>query len=452
MAHVDSPKGDLNSDGGSLSNSETVVVVGDQLYPYGTTEQFPEMVDSDGNYLDNTAHEYRECSNKGLCDRSTGLCSCFEGYEGNACQRASCPSTPTGICSGHGTCKTIKELAADDFDNQYKLWDEYTTMGCTCDPGYFGPDCSYRNCKFGFDPIYDESYQNVRYSNYTFQIYTQSPSSIVEGNYSLIFYDANDHEWQTDPISYDASCDDIVAALEALPNKAVHRVLCYSAGGDYSDNEIEFSGINIVARYTLALPMNPGRLKQMDINIYLDGKRATLFSNETSSTLGYHIYPNGFVGEYTDYVNTECSGVLVSLQHFPGYDVLTTQSASQTKLLKKCLGGADGSSSNNVEVYNWDYGTVNNPHLVRLIDSTQDNTGIDLTLNPSLAVYPVSRLCDSESDYLQEYGSGWCYAKDPPGFYVAMYYNGSDFIVLNRPGVDYSSSTTFHLYTTTGES
>lgn len=35
-----------------------------QIYPYGTTEQFPEVVDTNGNVLINTAHEYRECANK----------------------------------------------------------------------------------------------------------------------------------------------------------------------------------------------------------------------------------------------------------------------------------------------------------------------------------------------------------------------------------------------------
>lgn len=33
------------------------------------------------------AHQLAECSNAGICDRNTGKCRCFAGYEGEACQR-----------------------------------------------------------------------------------------------------------------------------------------------------------------------------------------------------------------------------------------------------------------------------------------------------------------------------------------------------------------------------
>jgi hypothetical protein len=138
MAHVDIPKGDLDASGGALTMSN--VVVNDFMYPYGTTEKYAAQADIDGNVIANgNAHEYRECSAKGICDRSSGVCACFEGYEGSACQRASCPTSAGGMCSGHGTCHTIKELASKDHDNIYKLWDEHSTMGCKCDAGYSGP-------------------------------------------------------------------------------------------------------------------------------------------------------------------------------------------------------------------------------------------------------------------------------------------------------------------------
>ncbi|KAJ1442277.1 hypothetical protein B484DRAFT_356555, partial [Ochromonadaceae sp. CCMP2298] len=117
LAHVDTPKGDLDASSGVLTGPGETVVPNDEVYPFGTTEQYPAMMDADGNVLTNSAHEYRECSNKGICDRTAGTCACFEGYDGSACQRASCPSNSEGVCSGHGTCESVKEIAARDYNN-----------------------------------------------------------------------------------------------------------------------------------------------------------------------------------------------------------------------------------------------------------------------------------------------------------------------------------------------
>jgi hypothetical protein len=55
-----------------------------------------------------------------------------------------------------------------------------------------------------------------------------------------------------------------------------------------------------------------------------------------------------------------------------------TNAAAQMKLFKTCLGDSDGNKADNVEVYNWDYGdktvsgSFTNPHLIKLVDATQD--------------------------------------------------------------------------------
>ena len=153
LAHVDSPKGDLDGSADALTGRTTTVIEGSTVYPYGTTEQYPLMVDSFGRELSNTAHAYAECGNKGLCDRKSGECECFPGYEGAGCQRASCPD-PT--CSGHGSCMSAKDLAKADHDNVYRLWDKDVSMGCKCEPGFTGPTCSDKMCKYGVDPLYDD--------------------------------------------------------------------------------------------------------------------------------------------------------------------------------------------------------------------------------------------------------------------------------------------------------
>ena len=44
------------------------------------------------------AHAEKECSNKGLCNRASGICDCEAGYYGAACERMSCAAN----CNGYG--------------------------------------------------------------------------------------------------------------------------------------------------------------------------------------------------------------------------------------------------------------------------------------------------------------------------------------------------------------
>jgi len=464
LAHVDTPKGDLDSSAGALSGPSSPVVANDAVYPFGTTEQYPATMDLDGNVLSNTAHEYRECSNKGMCDRQTGNCACFEGYDGSACQRASCPTNADGVCSGHGTCESIKDIAARDFNNIYKLWDEDATMGCVCDGGYAGSDCSERVCKFGADPLYYDDSQNIRFSNFTYQIYHTSLTPVtLTGNYSIVFYDAYGEDWQTPAIAWNADCDTVIAALEELPNNAIPKdsVRCYKwmdtrdglSAGQNAFEPIPNARKMVYSQYTLAFTGNPGNLQQIRLNKFLDGNRPTLFTNEAVSTLDWAIYPNGFIGENVDMVPDICEDVMVTLVTGDKYHTLGGISAAEAKLLKKCLGDGNGDSTDNTDVYDWDLGSLSNPHLIKLIDATQDtsiattdNNG-DVDYDLSLSKYPISRLCTTSKN---TNGTTLCHNRNPPGFYAVVFFDGTNFQVINRAGQDYSSTTQFYVYTTKG--
>jgi len=244
-AHVDSPKGDLDGSTGTLSGPSYTVIVGSTVYPFGTTEQYPDSQSQEG-------HFYMECSNKGLCNRDDGTCECFPGYEGTACQRASCPND----CSGHGTCETIKELAEDREDGDlskgayamngfasdhagigdlsgvgditYELWDKTLTMGCKCDAGFTGPDCSLKLCRYGVDPLFIPS--NYEYSadgiidyEYDVPMFEKAFVEILgdigmKGQFDLTIYDVYGEKYVLDALNYASyesgnftSCEEIMS-------------------------------------------------------------------------------------------------------------------------------------------------------------------------------------------------------------------------------------------------
>jgi hypothetical protein len=381
-------------------------------------------------------------------------------------------------------------------------------MGCDCDAGYSGADCSSRVCKYGADPLYYDDFANVRFANFTMQFYMQpsggDPYAMAYGNYSIIFTDVYGEDWETDPIDINAGCGVIQDRLESLPNDVIPTgsVLCYrseedqhTSNADQNTGQVVSSDVDgtvvsrtaalagvfaaengmiydttmqIVARYIIAFPGNPGEIPTPKINKYLDGARPTLFTTETgTSTLGWHVFPNGFTGESTDYVNDECEGVLVGIKEdytkFQNY--LTFDSTEAQKRLKECLGDSNGITTDNVEVYDWDWGTFSNPHLIKLVDATQDEyveylradgssykvlqTDSDNDyVNTAELLYPVSLLCNngkewvyatSGSDSLNRFSGdgnhgtvsngaflgdfGFCKALNPPGFYAIMYYD-----------------------------
>lgn len=434
IAHVDIPKGDLNADQG-VQASNVEVLQESTVYPHGTTEGFPYMVDTEGlTVYQNTAHGYAECSNKGLCDRSTGECECLAGYDGSSCQRASCPSyglqtkgvsdpnqifinqqgpnsntgsvfsgksvanIQAGECSGHGVCQSIKEIAASDFGNIYELWDKDISMGCVCDPGYGDADCSQRQCKYGVDPLWIDD-TTIRVTETVVRIKSDlAGAGTLSGKYALRFFDVFGDDHVTEPLDLTPTgsghCVDVVNALLGLPNHVVPSVEC---------SDLTVINTNEGFEYTLKFIGNPGELRELEIVEHLDGNRPTIEVG-SGATYAANVYTK-VKGEFVDYFAEKCEGVTLkvvvdsddstnvfNVDVKPGsVGYLEIPTVAEENLLKVCLGHADDDPNNNHDIQNWDKGVVTEsdgsppvevkmigafPHAIKVVPK-EDTLGYD---------------------------------------------------------------------------
>merc|ERR1711990_1342565 len=211
------------------------------------------------------------------------------------------------------------------------------------------------------------------------------------------------------------TCLEVVSALEALPNTVIPSgsVFCSDYIGQYDEMLGSYAYEATVEggfhMYSLTFTGNPGYLKPIEIDSTLDGVRPTT----NSSTA---VWADGMSGEFTDYFATQCEHVYVTITPldqnggnavggglapdltttFTAADILAgvptmfdtlnvygyidSLTATESKLLKKCLGDSDGDSTNNVEVYDWDYGAIKywselgdtylmsgTPHAIKLV-------------------------------------------------------------------------------------
>lgn len=98
--------------------------------------------DGVANPIDGTREEV-DCSNRGLCDTTTGVCRCYPGFSSSNgaggsgplgdCgygTTAACPTTANGVCDGRGSCSG-------------------SPFVCTCITGFTGMDCTIRTCASG---------------------------------------------------------------------------------------------------------------------------------------------------------------------------------------------------------------------------------------------------------------------------------------------------------------
>jgi len=251
-------------------------------------------------------HKYVECAGKGICDRDSGECECFTGYEGKGCQRTSCPND----CSGHGTCEYIEDilptghhnfitttgtntdggatdypgsgtgattkfgqdwLAAERYRGAYHGWDKHKVRGCICDAQYHDSDCSKRMCPYGTDRLDRRLADNLLTSEkHQIQRLLFSPSNktdvnsggaadfdgttegieMLEGQtFAITFRSKLNETFTTIPIVmnlYDTIdlSNDIRLALLSLPNKVIDGVSVTSTLKDDVGMivDVEFTG------------------------------------------------------------------------------------------------------------------------------------------------------------------------------------------------------------------
>lgn len=194
--------------------------------------------DKNGNF-----HKYAECANRGICNRETAECQCFDGYEGKACQRTSCPND----CSGHGTCEYIEDMhfgaTWNDFTPRgfvedaktfsYTNWDHRKIRGCVCDATYGDVDCSKRMCPYGNDvlDVRDNLLVSTKYQVQELHFLASSDENtdLNKRTFALTFKSKLNETFTTIPIVFDKDdlndfVHDVQLALLNLPNRVIDGV------------------------------------------------------------------------------------------------------------------------------------------------------------------------------------------------------------------------------------
>lgn len=206
-----------------------------------------------------SGHQPAECSAMGRCDRSTGTCTCEAGFEGVACERLACPNS----CSGNGRCVSMRDAATlyDDRNffvrTTYTLWDADKIMGCQCDAGFIGFDCAQRECPRGDNPL------TTTTQDHAIQALTCVCNGCT-GSFALSFRGR-----VTGNLASTATSSDLKMALEALDNIygidiVAATPLCSSSG---TTTAITFTH-------------NPGNLPRLQVMSGLDTGTVTIVTTQ----------------------------------------------------------------------------------------------------------------------------------------------------------------------------
>jgi hypothetical protein len=68
---------------------------------------------------------------------------------------------PTSNCNGRGRCIKQEQLAYEASKTYSEPWDALKHVGCVCDLGARGPDCSLEECPSGSDALLGKATTSV---------------------------------------------------------------------------------------------------------------------------------------------------------------------------------------------------------------------------------------------------------------------------------------------------
>merc|ERR1711943_171088 len=220
----------------------------------------------------------------------------MKGYDSTAGDVAT--TTPVGTVMDFDTA--IEESYA------YDLWDQDKTMGCKCDPVYYGADCSLKKCKYGVDPLFYDDTDGVIYQTTVVHLGSLGTvASHIGGTFNMVFYDVFGEKYVTKPLDArkmtDASnnggltAEKVKEDLEALPNGVISKgqtdvtrvgspavtVSMQSAAGELtktggigagSSDSTNSQGVGIGTfhdygpEFTITFSTNPGILKTIELD------------------------------------------------------------------------------------------------------------------------------------------------------------------------------------------
>jgi hypothetical protein len=189
--------------------------------------------------------EVTTCSSMGTCDPLNGICTCYDGFHGRACQKMKCPND----CNGKGKCMSMREAAAMQDDKRlfttttYTEWDADRIHGCVCDEGFTGYDCSEHTCIRGADPLWPTTKVDEK------QVFACTATG---GNFKFKFRGET-----TEAIGFGTTTSGLVTILGKLQTINVTTVSVANSAGAICDAD--------GATFTITFVTNPGDLPTLEI-------------------------------------------------------------------------------------------------------------------------------------------------------------------------------------------